>query len=196
MSYTSKTKIENYLMTDIDSSFDTQVTEWIASVEKYIDNYTGKTFEEGDSEVKYYDGTGETEIAIDDAVEITEVLLLDVNGDVEETLTEGDGNDYLLYPLNDTPKTSIVLTAVATIANFSTGRKRVKVTGKFGNSTTVPVDIELIATKLVSAIIQKGLRGGEIKQESLGDYSVTFVAEVAEELKVEDVLEKYVVFKV
>ena len=59
MSYTTKVKIENYLMTDIDSSFDTQIAEWIASVEKYIDNYTGKTFEEGDSEIKYYDGNGE-----------------------------------------------------------------------------------------------------------------------------------------
>ena len=193
MSYTTKEKIENYLMIEIDASFDTQILEWIASVELYIDNYTGKTFEGGESEDKYYDGNNEKEISIDDAITISAVVILNINGDVETTLTE---DDYLLYPLNNIPKTSIVLTAVSQVGKFHIGRKRLKVTGIFGNSTTVPVDIEFATTKLVSAIIQKGLRGGEIKQESLGDYSVTFVEEVAEELKVSDMLDKYMVFTV
>ena len=42
--YTSKTAIENYLLESIDSSFNTQIENWIESIEKYIDNYTGRNF--------------------------------------------------------------------------------------------------------------------------------------------------------
>ena len=195
MSYTNKNKIENYLMVDINDNFNTQITEWIASVTKYIENYTGRIFEATEDSVKYYDGRRQEELMIDDTYEITSIQILDDSGDVDKTLEEGLGNDYVAYPANTTQKNSIKLLVTGCYNTFPKGSQNIKITAKFGMASTVPVDIELIATKLVAAIVQKGLRGGEIKSEKLGDYSVTFIEEQAEEMGVKSILDTYILYE-
>ena len=56
MAYTSKGVIQNYLMTDIDSSFDAQIADWISSAEAYINKYTGRKdgFKEESSAIARY----------------------------------------------------------------------------------------------------------------------------------------------
>ena len=196
MSITTKAKIENYLMTNINDNFNTQITEWIDSVTKYIENYTGRVFEADTDTTKYYDGKEQEELLIDDTYAVTSVQILDDSGDVEKTLEEGLGNDYVLYPANTTQKNSIKLLSTACYAVFPKGNQNIKIVAKFGMASTVPADIELVATKLVSAIIQKGLRGGEIKAEKLGDYSVSFIEEQAEEMGVKSILDAYIIYEI
>ena len=70
MPYTTETKIENYLLTDIDASLSSQVSDWITAAENWINNYTGKVFETASS-VKYFDGNGKTALIVDDFITMT-----------------------------------------------------------------------------------------------------------------------------
>ncbi len=199
MSLTTKTKIENYLMMEINNNFNTQIDRWIEAVTAYIERYTGRVFEASAADTnKFYDGNHKGELPIDDIVSITSVITLDDAGNTDETLTEGLGSDYVTYPLNQTAKNSLKLLSTGKIATWPLGKRNIKITGKFGfaASGSVPADIELIATKLVAAVVQKGLRGGEISSERLGDYSVSFIEEQAEEMGIKDTLDKYTFYEV
>lgn len=193
MSYTTKTAIENYLSITIDSSFDSQIEEWISSIEEYIDNYTGKHFEEV-SETRYFDGNGEREIDIDEFLSITSLEILEVSGDdVAHTLTEGRENDFITFPYNTSPKFRLILTTVSSVGAFYSGKGRIKVTATFSDSSTAPDDVKLAATMLVANIVEKGLRGGKLSSESLGDYSVTFseLEELSDKVSVKKLLEPH-----
>lgn len=196
--YTNKGSIQNYLMIDIDASFDTQIERWISVVKSYIDKYTGrKDGFESASSVKYFDGNGKREIDIDECTSVTSVQVLEANGDgVEFTLVAGLEEDYVTYPYNTTPIYRLKLVANSQLGAFYSGEKRVKVTAIWGHSTSVPADIELAATMLVSSIIDKGLRGGKVQSESLGDYSVTYggIDETAQAIGVKSILNKYKLF--
>jgi len=178
MAYTTKEKIENYIMSDIDISFDTQVSKWISAVERFINKYTGKP-EGFEADVafstKYYDGSGKREIFIDDFTEIesVEILALD-STDVEYTLTEGENSDYITYPYNTTPKNKLLLTLNSEVGAFYSGNKRIKISAKWGDAASLYEDIELAATILVGEIVKEGRDGGQILSESLGDYSAQF----------------------
>ena len=47
LGYCTQVDIENYLLLDIDSSFDTQIDTWIAAAEKHVNNYLGYTTASG-----------------------------------------------------------------------------------------------------------------------------------------------------
>ena len=196
--YTTKGKIQNYLTVDISDTLDNQITDWITAVTNYIDNYTGKSFEETVGTVRYFDGNGKNEIQIDDFISISSVEILELNStDVDYTLTEGANSDYITFPYNDTPKYRLQMTINSQIANFLTGEKRIKITATWGHSSAVPKDIELAATMLVSGIIEKGMKGGTIMSESLGDYSVSYanVDNLSSVLGVKNILDKYKVWE-
>lgn len=196
--YTNKGTIQNYLMIDIDTSFDTQINTWITAVGSYIDRYTGrKDGFESASATRYFDGNGKREIDIDECTSITSIQVLEANGqDVEFTLSEGLEADYVTYPYNTTPIYRLKLVTSAQLGAFYSGKKRVKITAVWGNTTSVPKDIELAATMLVGSIIDKGLKGGKVQAEALGDYSVTFanVDETAQAIGVKSILDKYKLF--
>jgi len=194
MPYTTKSKIQNYLLIDIDSSFDSQISDWISAVEKWIETYTGRKFEEESATYKLYDGDGTKELLIDDLISLTKIEILDEDGDVDYTID--DSNEYYLYPANETPKTRIVLNSSnAPVAVFPKGHQNIKVTGSFGYASSVPKDIELVATKLVAGIIEEKQIdiAGEIKSEKLGEYSVTAqdIEKMANHLGVLEILDKY-----
>jgi len=201
MAYIQKSQIENYLMTDIGNSFDTQITDWISSAETYINKYVGRQngFEELEASAKYYDGNGLREIDIDECIEVTAVEILEANSsDVEWTLTEGQENDYITYPYNDTPIYRIKLVNTSSVGAFYNGKKRIKITAKWGYKSTVPEDIKLATTILVAGVVEQGLKGGKVKNESLGDYSVAF--EMMEDspniLSVNKILNHYKIFEI
>jgi len=50
--YTDKAQVENYLLTDINVSFDTQVDEWIAAASAYIEQATNRVFVADESETR------------------------------------------------------------------------------------------------------------------------------------------------
>ena len=202
MAYTTKAKVENYLMINIDSSFDSQIDLWIKAVDRFIDRYTHRVFG-ASTATKYYDGVNSNELIIDTFNSLTSVELLDIDGDVEHSLTEG--TDYIVYPLNGEMKYKIILTnyaVIQTFAGYDNNKKRVKIVGSFGSSKsdkTVPDDIELVSTMLVAQIINQVNKGGDITSESLGDYSVSFEKDLADAIKITNVktiLDTYKIFEV
>ncbi len=196
--YTTETAIENYLMTDIDSSFSSQISAWITAAESYIDNYTQKSFE-GTTTTRYFDGNGKREIIVDDFTTLTSVQILQVNSDdVEYTLTEGLDDDYVLYPYNETPYYKLMMVASSSVGVWLRGLKRIKLTGVWGHSAIVPEDIKLVATMLVADIIKQGRDSGEIRSEALGDYSVTYadLDKAAVRLGVKQILDQYQILEV
>ena len=192
--YIDKSAIENYLLVDIDGSMDVQINAWILAAQNYVEIYTGRKFE-ADTETRYYDGAGGRTFYLDDIITITSVQTLDLDGStVDQTLIED--TDYFAYPLNDTPKHILKLAPEGSnIGKWPKGKKRIKVVGDFGYNSTVPEDIKLAITQLVSEIINVGRQGSEggISSESLGDYSVTFgsLDESATRLGIKPILEHY-----
>lgn len=193
MAYTNEGDIEKYLGVDI-SGLSAFITTVIAGVTKWIDNYTGKSFEADAEETRYFDGDGSREIIIDSFTGTpSEVKILEVDGDVRNTLDEGHGNDYLAYPLNETEKQRLVLTSNASVGNFPNRIRSVQVKAYFRVATSVPEDITLAATMLAAKIIEKSLKGGPIKSQKVGDLSFTYnnIDEVAEPLGIYNILDQY-----
>jgi hypothetical protein len=182
--YTSKIAIENYLLIDIDPSFDSQIDKWIGAVEKYIDNQTDRDFaiaedESGSEEERVYDGDGSNTLRIDPAVEVTSVKLSPTDNAL-------DAEKYVLYPANKTVKDKIVLRNL----RFPRGLQNIVVGGRFGLDA-VPADIEFAATVLVAGIINFAWQSeGEVQSITIGRYSVTYKnqKEISDFEKVQEIL--------
>jgi hypothetical protein len=188
--YTNKSALQNYLLTTISDSFDTQIEAWINAADAYIDNYCNTSFESS-TETRYFDGNGSNELILDDLLTVTSLQFLDPNGvDLDDTLTEND--DFFLYPYNETCKYKIILNPEGDQAEFPKGSHRIKITGTWGKSTTVPADIKLVSTKLVAGIIEVG-KSGEVtlKKEKIGDYSVEYGALTESNQDIKDILNRY-----
>lgn len=163
MKYTTIDDIENYLLINIETSFEPQVVKWVEQVEKYIDRFTGKNFK-ADTVVsaRLYDGNGERSLLIDDCVAITKLEIDDV---------EVPSTDYFVYPANDERKNKIVLDGEL----FPEDHQNVKVTAKWGYSVAVPDDIAFVAMVLTAGIINfSNSSEGEVRSEAIGNYSVTY----------------------
>lgn len=168
--YTNKTEIENYLLINIDESFWDQVNRWIADVETYIDNKTGRNFIAESASARLFDGDGSRELLIDDCIEVTEVKIGD--DDPLNKDESGVDDDYFVYPANLLPKTKIKL-----INGIfpSHPPQTISIKAKWGYSEDVPGDIQNVATVLVAGIINYSLNAeGEVKSMSIGRYNVTY----------------------
>lgn len=168
--YTDKASIENYLLTDIDVSFNEQVDAWIEAASRYIDQYTNRTFAvedesgEPESSARLFETTAAAKLLIDDAIEIDTVEIGDRYGDTfEET------EDYVSLPLNGSPKTAVALKHRA----WPTGTHRI--TAVWGYSSEVPADIKFAATVFAAGIINTQVNTGTAKKsETIGNYSVSY----------------------
>lgn len=192
MAYTNKGRIQNFLNVDIASAFDTYVAECIAAAQAWIEKYVGKSFE-AVSETRYYDGNGKSCLLIDPLVGTATILILREDGTTDATLTEGAGEDYLLYPLNATEKNEIRMTDYSSFAAFPTGKRRVQITATFGAATSVPEAIQIVATKLAAKLIEPGLKGGTLTETTLGDYTAKFqtIDEKADAMGIFNTLDQY-----
>lgn len=189
--YTDEGEIEKYLGVDI-SGITTWVEGVIASVKSVIDNYCGKAFEAA-AETRYYDGEGGTRLRVDSFIGSPTVKTLELDGDIDQTLTEGQGDDFITYPLNTAEKNELVLMPTSSLGYWPHGKRRVQVTANFGYATTVPADVKLAATMLASRIIEKSLKGGELTSVRLGEYSANF-KEIDDEMNIlgiYSILDKY-----
>ena len=197
--YTTFTKVENYALTDIDVTMQSQVEEWIDVAEKMIDNITGRDFvaDIAATERKYdierdlsSNALGEYEEAkqdfyVDDCVEITKVEI-----DDEEVVV----GDYITYPANSLPIARIHLTDDSGLI-FTVGEQNIHITAKWGYSATCPADIILAATILATGIMNygKGKDAGMIRTETIGGYSVSYDTDLQWQnfQAVKSILEKY-----
>lgn len=117
LGYCDKTGIENYLLLDIDSSFDTQIDSWIAAAEKFVNNYTGYTTASGMLLEEITDEVDKAYVDSDCSLiitprkipisSVTSISLIKGTDSLDLELTSGDGetrynipssNDYISYP--------------------------------------------------------------------------------------------------
>lgn len=166
-SYTDETSIKNYLLTDIDPSFDTQIADWITSISAFIEQYTGRVFiADNAATTRLFEGRCTNKLLIDECVEIDKVEKGDRYG---ESFTEITSADYQTLPYNDIPKTAVGLKRTI----WGEGVHRI--TAKWGYSAALPADIKFAATVLVAGIINTQTRTGTaVKSEKIGNYTVTY----------------------
>lgn len=190
MAYTTEGDLENLLLQDIDSSYSSWITAVIAAVEAYIDQYCGTTFADSGSSTKYYDGTGTDEIVVDEYQSITSVDVLDETGNVEQSLTAD--TDFWSYPLNDGVKNRLKLSQSGKLSNFPNRPRALKIVATWGR-LAVPGPIRMAAAKLAAKVINEGLRGGQVKSENLGSYSITYkdIDEKAGAMEIYNILNMY-----
>ncbi|XOB41795.1 MAG: hypothetical protein ACKKMS_00125 [Candidatus Nealsonbacteria bacterium] len=171
--------IENYLLTEIDVAFESQVERWIEAMERHIDKETGRNFKaDEESSVRKFDGDGEQDLFIDDCIE------------VEKIEVDGAEKEHWLYPSDELPYTKVILKDSV----FTKGNQNIEITAKWGYSEDVPADIEFACTVLVAGIINRSLsHEGEVQSKTVGPYSVTFKTEKqwSDFEQIEGTLEKY-----
>lgn len=161
MKYTSKTQLENYLLRNIDSVFDTQIDTWIEAMSQYVSNITNRQFiADDEASERKYDGVNRHKILVDDFVEMEKV--------------EKDGSDVTddvtIYPANTLPKNILYRPA-----GWASGTQNVAVTAKWGYSETPPEDIRFATTVLVAGIINNHEKTGKsVVQKRLGEFSVSY----------------------
>ena len=190
--YTDKNTIKAYLGVSTLPALltDAILNSWIAGVQEFIDRYCNTTFSASAPETRFYDGTGMSEIETEPFTSITEVKILDINGTDLFTLDYGADKDYLTYPYNKTEKYKIILTPVAQTRGFLGYGRSVSVTGLFQSYTSVPDQIQFVATQLVArSISNMSNLGNDVTSESLGDYRVTY--EKAEAMDLFSILDQY-----
>lgn len=173
MAYTNQASLEGYLKRSLTSGELTLLNDvLLAAIKLFIDRVTGTTFEKEEGAEKYYDTVAVQgkavnkikELAIDPLLEVETVEIVDADDNVVETL---DSDQYVLYPLNSTPKTSIRKRS----GYWGNSPRRIKITGDFGSSEEVPADIQLAATMLIAIWFDNP---EDLESESIEGYSRTF----------------------
>lgn len=162
MSYTTKTAVQNYLLTNIDVSFDAQLTEYIAAMSEYIDRQAGYPIYTATSSTRTYDGNGYGTMLIDPVHTISQVLVDTVQPDVAVLLKA---------PYNSTIKNELILKAGV----FTLDLANVTVTGVHCLAATLPEQVKWACTVLVAGIVNHVNNQTEgISSEKIGDYAVTY----------------------
>lgn len=169
MKYTTEVDVEEYTLTTIDASFSARITQWISAMSKFADRKANRTLVTGTATTRKFDGSGTTEMLIDEVCGITAITI--------------DGVDVLAtalqYPANKTNKYKLSFDT----DGFTKGRQNVEVTGKFAmHSATddnavadVPDDIRWAVTVLVAGIVNNANRQEDaVKSEKIGQYQVTY----------------------
>lgn len=175
--YTDKTAIENYLLSDIGSAFDTQLDSWIAGVENIIDQLTGRNFiADEEASERLYDGDGSDVLLVDDCIEVTKVEVGNdsYGGGFTEVPSTG-ANRYFLEPNNALAKKLPFFKITLSANAFTGGKQNNRVSAKWGYSEECPADISFAATVFVAGILNQQRQGGDqVKSEKIGNYSVTY----------------------
>lgn len=173
MAYTDTTQVSNFLQRALTSYETAELPNLIAAVKKWLDTYLSSTFDVVSSSTRYYDG-GVRNLSIDPCTEITEVKSVSDDGSSSYIYTLS--TEYIAEPQNQTVKNELR----KRISPFPHGIARVAVTAKFSEyDGAVPSDIQIVATRLVAALINSGkqadISGTGIKSESLEGHSVTYI---------------------
>lgn len=176
--YTTKAAIENYLLQNIATTFDSQLNDWICGVEKIIDQLTGRNFKaDSAASVRVFDGDGSEDLLIDDCIAVTKVEVGndEYGGSFTEIAASGTSDMYFTYPANAASKGLPIHKIKLNARTFPEGRQNNRITAKWGFSAAVPEDIQFVATVFVAGILNQQIPGGDqIKSESIGNYSVSY----------------------
>jgi len=172
LGYADNTDISNFLLLDIDSSFDTQIDTWIATAEKFVNNYLGYTTASG---ILMEEITAEVDdkVTVDSdlnliifprktpIVSISSLQLVKGAETLTFTLTDGDGNAKYNIPTSggffSYPDRELSMTGTSIINSFADLRSAdffTKINYIAGYSE-VPADIRQATVNLVSDIVMR-----------------------------------------
>ena len=154
-------ELQNYLLTEIDSSFTGQVNTWINQMSKYIETETGQEFaEQAEASERVFDGNSKRELLVDKFYELDLVTYKDTPIEV------------LAYPANKTPQWKLY-----SEQRFPYGRQNIVVNAKWGYGGA-PDDIAFACLIFTAGIIQKQVISKNDKaSEKIGDYQVSYTTE-------------------
>lgn len=143
---------ESPLSTSTDADIDAAIGYFITAASRLIDRYIGQAanyfYPSSDDTVRYYDGVGnDSDIMIDDCASITKVEVAESGGMSSSDYTEWVLDaDYLLLPYDYAAKSLPVhglrIYPGGGKSGWTTYKKAVKVTGKFGYSLTPPAEVK------------------------------------------------------
>ncbi len=188
--YCTTTDVINILgisLSDI-AQGENQLKHWIIAMEDYVDKTTHRNFvADSQNSSKYYDAKSNAYSSREDYLFIDECMSIDsikING-VE--LAEAD---YIVEPYNATPIRKI------TFNNrniFGERKKAVEVSAKWGYSTACPEPVKYAVAVLVGGIIASFKTNvNVIKQEKVGDYSVTYETKNVSQLaEADNIIKRY-----
>lgn len=164
---TTKAEIENYLITTIDPSFDTQIGLWISAMQEYIHTLANRKVVADDAEsTLIYTGNNAPVLFIDDFHTITEVKVDDVV--VADT-------DYVAKPFNLPYKNQLKYRSNSSWSGLNEGG--IEVTGRAGmyDKDAIPEDLRWACMILVAGIVQSSSNDNKnIQSETIGRYTVSY----------------------
>jgi len=124
------------------SQDDNLISDLIDTADSLIDNYTGRTFNSS-TETRKFDGNDSNKLLLNDDLISMSAIEIDA---VSKTIT-----DFILYPLNSSPKRFIIAT-LEKGEIFTKGRANIEITGDWGYCAlaSLPRDIWNACVKLVT----------------------------------------------
>jgi len=138
MSYCTLDEVKTELDID-DEKYDGMLQGMIEQAKGFIDDFCDRQFD-STAATRYFDGAGSL-LWIDDLVSIAGVsdgIFLDEDGDGTFAVTAMASTDYILYPLNGTPKTMVKISPASNYSGFASGvKKGVKIVATWGYGATV-----------------------------------------------------------
>jgi len=171
LGYCDITDLENFLLLDIDSSFNTQINDWIAAAEKQVNNYLGYTTASGIMREVITDEKAISHVDADSnlmifprktpIISVEGIDLVKGTSTISLTLTDSDGDtryniptsaDYILYP-----EAEFSLSSTSIITSFTElrGTKFFTQLDYTAGYTTIPADIRQATVNLVADIIMR-----------------------------------------
>lgn len=132
------------------TDYDIPIAAMISAASRLIDREVGRWpgffYPSTASETRYFDGTGDAELRIDEAISITTVSLSEEGGVASTDYTDLGSTDYLTWPYNATATGQPIQKMLIDQINgdYSTWYdfpKAVKVVGIFGWAAAVPSDV-------------------------------------------------------
>lgn len=128
--------------TDQDAILGQLLEDASRAVDRWCDVVAGHF--EGQTETRVFDVSAADAaagyVALPPLLEVT-TFKTDEAGDGTYEVTWTAGTDYILYPLNTTPKTAAQVNRVTGRYAFPAGQRRLQIVGSWGQATAVPSDI-------------------------------------------------------
>ena len=132
------------------STYDAALSQMVTDASRLIDEQVARWpnffYPSTDTEVRYFDGNGEAELRINEAVSVSSVDVAEQGGMESSDYTAWGSSDYYPWPYNTTVMGEPIRKLIVDVWNGSKAywhpyRKAVKVTGTFGWTQTPPPTI-------------------------------------------------------
>jgi len=144
--------VKNLIPDTITDDFEPQILKWIQTSSIEIDNMTQRSFVVSETETRKFDGSGSQKLVIDNVIEIDEVT-------VDDMVTEVEFRGSILYSKS----------------RFPLGFMNISVTGIFGYSEEIPLDISYACAFITAQKVLFSKKGvSQVKSEKVGNYSITY----------------------